>query len=365
MAKNQKKPSKSLLAADPILVNKELGLGAGNVNQMYEEPNISNPPTIADADVYRERIKNWRIPLRIPRMSEPSYQTQDDKFAIPQSKPYDRKLDLEKWTTDAYTPNDNSRPLEEKRMEYANRLAAKLKREGIDDANALINIMANVQHESAYDNTKRENINYSANRMLEVFPKKFGRKVIGKTSDGKNIWSEPTQSARAEAAQLQKQGRLAVAQKIYGKRMGNSEEFDAVKYRGRGSIQLTGKNNYTLYSKLLSEKLGKNIDLVAHPELINQDPELDAELTIQYFLHKVGKNNLSNLEKTTKGVGAATDPKPRYDTARNLEQWYQQEYLPSLVKPKSPPASTPVPKYKEANQRAQDAMFEELLGGGR
>lgn len=339
MAKNQKKPSKSLLPADPILLSDKLSSGVGNVNQIYETANISSPPSVSNIDAYREKVKNWKIPLRIPTL-----EAEVESTAPTPPTPEHEKA---RWISEAYKPNDRSRPLEEKRMEYAKRIEPILRREGITDPKALINIMANVQHESTYDNTSRENLGYTVPGLLKTFPKKFPNTAAG----------------RADAERTVKGGRLAIANRLYGKK--DAPELDALIFRGRGSLMLTKKGNFETYGNLLSKKLGRKIDLVADPELLNRDPNIDAELVVQYFLSRVGKDKLGDIKAVTKAVGAATDPKPRYDTARQLEQWYQQEYLPSSVKPKSPPASTPVPKYKEANQRAQDAMFEELLGGGR
>ncbi len=69
----------------------------------------------------------------------------------------------------------------------------------------------------------------------------------------------------------------------FRKGLGNTELGDGVKYRGRGYIQLTGKNNYKLYT----QKLG--IDLISYPDLL-LDPEVSALVLAQYFKD----NNLSN-----------------------------------------------------------------------
>jgi predicted chitinase len=57
------------------------------------------------------------------------------------------------------------------------------------------------------------------------------------------------------------------AQRSYDGRMGNSESGDGYRYRGRGYIQLTGKNNYTQAGRALGLDLVKNPDQAATPEI--------------------------------------------------------------------------------------------------
>ena len=50
------------------------------------------------------------------------------------------------------------------------------------------------------------------------------------------------------------------------KDLGNSQDGDGVRYKGRGLIQLTGRNNYTAFSRYTG------VDYLAHPELLASDP---------------------------------------------------------------------------------------------
>src|SRR5436189_5430858 len=88
-----------------------------------------------------------------------------------------------------------------------------------------------------------ENLNYSAQRLLQVFPKYF-----------KNV------DVNAYARNPQK-----IGSRVYANRMGNGDEAsgDGFKYRGRGYIQLTGKNNYQAFSGFIGEDCIANPDLVA------------------------------------------------------------------------------------------------------
>jgi putative chitinase len=88
-----------------------------------------------------------------------------------------------------------------------------------------------------------ENLNYSAKRLVQVFPKYFR-----------------TVSPAAYANNPQK-----IASRVYANRMGNGSEAsgDGFKFRGRGYIQLTGKTNYVRFSKFIGEDCVANPDLVA------------------------------------------------------------------------------------------------------
>jgi len=88
-----------------------------------------------------------------------------------------------------------------------------------------------------------ENLNYSAQRLQQVFPKYF-----------RNV------DVNAYARNPQK-----IGSRVYANRMGNGDEAsgDGYKYRGRGYIQLTGKNNYQAFSGFIGEDCVANPDLVA------------------------------------------------------------------------------------------------------
>lgn len=117
-----------------------------------------------------------------------------------------------------------------------------------------------------------ENLNYSAKRLLEVFPRYF----------------KTLESAQAYAGNP-----VAIANKVYANRMGNGpeESGDGWRYRGRGTIQLTGKNNYIAFSKVKPEVL-------TNPDLVALAYAFDAAKW--YFDH----NNLWAITK--QGIGEAS-----------------------------------------------------------
>lgn len=96
--------------------------------------------------------------------------------------------------------------------------------------------LAQCAHESGYFKFLKENLNYKAESLLKTFPKYF------KTLD--------------EAKQYEKQPEK-IANRVYANRMGNGDEStgDGFRYLGRGLIQLTGKNNYTIFAASIDTPL--------------------------------------------------------------------------------------------------------------
>lgn len=95
---------------------------------------------------------------------------------------------------------------------------------------------AQCAHETGNFIVFRENLNYSADGLLRIFPKYFD-----------------AVKARQYARQPER-----IANRAYADRMGNGDEAsgDGWRYRGRGAIQLTGKHNYREFA----DWLGKTID---------------------------------------------------------------------------------------------------------
>lgn len=157
------------------------------------------------------------------------------------------------------------------------KLRESLTSSGIKDTRAQANILAQIQAESGGDATKSESLKYTPERLMEVFPKKF-----------KNI---------QDAQQVAAAGEQAIGDRIYGGRMGNSEQGDGHKYRGRGLVQLTGKDNYKKFSDLVGVDLVKNPDLAA-------DPDIARKIAVAYFKEKQKSGvDLSDSKQVSKAVG--------------------------------------------------------------
>lgn len=104
----------------------------------------------------------------------------------------------------------------------------------ITNHSSAVHFWAQVGHETGNFKYFKENLNYSADALLRVFGKYF--------------------KDRSEAKRYARKPKL-IASKVYGNRMGNGEEasMDGWKYRGRGALQLTGKNNYQAFSDYMIE----------------------------------------------------------------------------------------------------------------
>lgn len=186
---------------------------------------------------------------------------------------------------------------------------------GIDTLTRVSTFVGNSAHESKLKPIS-ENLNYSAKRLLEVFPKYF---------------NSVTASQYANKPQ-------AIANKVYANRLGNgnSASGDGWKYRGRGYIQVTGKDNYREISKKLfgDDRLLNNPDILLQPKYallsafewwkLNGMNEISDKLGIKGVSSKI---NFGNTYSIAKGL---TDRIKNYKTI--LEVLKKKRSLP--VQPK-------------------------------
>ena len=93
--------------------------------------------------------------------------------------------------------------------------------------------LANVLHESNEFCRYEENLNYSASRLMAVWPVRF------KTIRSAQPYANNPQS---------------LAAKVYNGRMGNTAPLDGWEYRGSGPIQMTGKDNFTRFASWMDRK---------------------------------------------------------------------------------------------------------------
>jgi putative chitinase len=118
-------------------------------------------------------------------------------------------------------------------------------------------VMAQISHECGAGHDVVENLNYTAGRMMQVWPSRF-----------------PTM---ADAAPYAGNPR-ALANKVYNGRMGNAAGTDdGWNFRGRGAAQTTGREGYARLAKLTG------LDLVNHPDLVN-DPARFLECGVADFI---------------------------------------------------------------------------------
>jgi putative chitinase len=142
---------------------------------------------------------------------------------------------------------------------------------GINTPLRLAHFLAQCGHESGGFRLTQENLNYSAKGLNGIFKKYF-----------------PTEAAAAPYNRNPQK----IANKVYSNRMGNGTEAsgDGYKFRGRGYIQLTGKDNYTAFGKSIG------IDMTANPDLVASQYAL---LSAAWFFTKNGLHKMAD--------GGATD----------------------------------------------------------
>jgi len=155
-------------------------------------------------------------------------------------------------------------------VDFTRPLDAAMRRFEIDRPARCAAFLAQLAHESGELRQWTENLNYSWQGLRAVFPKYF-----------------PTDAA-AQAFHRQPE---KIANRVYGGRMGNGGEAsgDGWRYRGRGPIQLTGKDNY----RACGQAIG--VDLVSRPELL-ETPEVGC-LAAAWFWSSRGLNPLADAGK--------------------------------------------------------------------
>lgn len=130
---------------------------------------------------------------------------------------------------------------------WAPHLRRAMERNGITTGRRVAQFLAQVGHESIGLARVEENLSYSAQRLVEVFPAYF---------------------TRATAALYARQPER-IANRVYGGRMGNGPESsgDGFRYRGRSPMQLTGRDNYAWMSELIGQPLLEQPDLALRVDI--------------------------------------------------------------------------------------------------
>ncbi|MBF0121156.1 MAG: glycoside hydrolase family 19 protein [Desulfobacterales bacterium] len=138
----------------------------------------------------------------------------------------------------------------------------------INNKNRISAFLAQIAHESSELNLLAENLNYTAERLMQVFPKYF--KTL-------------------EQAQAYERNPVKIANYIYANRIGNGDRLsgDGWKYKGRGLIQITGKFNYQKMGELLKHPL------LSEPELLEET--YFASRSAACFWHKKGLNEIADV----------------------------------------------------------------------
>jgi len=168
----------------------------------------------------------------------------------------------------------------------------------INTKNRVAGFLAQCGHESVDFTVLKENLNYGAKGLVGTFKKYF--------------------PDEATALKYERQPEK-IANKVYANRMSNGDEAsgDGWKHRGRGAIQLTGKDNYTRFSTAI----GKTID-----ETITHLETLDGAIESACWFWKTnGLNAIADKDDVvamTKKINGGTigleDRKAHYEKAKQV-----------------------------------------------
>jgi putative chitinase len=155
-----------------------------------------------------------------------------------------------------------------------------LKEAGIVSDKAIANILATIKAETGFK-IRSENLNYTSAEQIQ---KTFGKRRIPSLEFAAQFVKNPE----------------ALANEVYKSTDGNREPGDGFKFRGRGFIQHTGRNQYEGIKKFTG------IDVVSNPDLLN-DPVVATKALAWFFLSYKGKKpeQLENMATVNKAVGFA------------------------------------------------------------
>lgn len=147
--------------------------------------------------------------------------------------------------------------------------------------------MAQIANETGGFRVFEENLNYSAQRLSQVWPRRFPRNPLGGQLSAAAVAHKPEQ----------------IANIVYARpKEGNTQPGDGWRYRGRGALQLTFRNNYRRFGQLLGIDLEGNPDLAA-------DPATSVLIALAFF--KAGNVNRyidAGNFKAARGITNAGDP---------------------------------------------------------
>lgn len=183
----------------------------------------------------------------------------------------------------------------------------------------IAHFLSQIGHESGFK-VVEESGSYSAKRMREVFGCKGGMKNYDKAKDDctagrlrDKLWTDEATYSKNSAKLLGF---------VYASRMGNGDETsgEGYKYRGRGMMQLTGKDNYTGFTNTHNTKVpGDKQDFVKDPDLLVTETKYGVESAF-YFWDARGCNALADkddIDAVTKAVNGGLNGKADRETRLN------------------------------------------------
>lgn len=177
---------------------------------------------------------------------------------------------------------------------------------GFRDNKTLALALAMARKETGGYQSTAEDTNWSAPTLLKYF---------------KNIPDAATAQKVAAMSPVER------AMYVYGRapkgpQLGNTKPEDGWNYRGRGLFQLTGKANYEAFKK------ASGIDVVEHPELVSEDPNVMAESAVWFLKNNAAMKSIAktgDFDTAVRGINGG-NAVPATDERRN----YYNDYLNKL-----------------------------------
>jgi len=183
-------------------------------------------------------------------------------------------------------------------LPYLNKYAKSYK---IDTPLLVAHFLSQVGHESGFK-VKSENLSYSAKRMREIFGCRNNSKGYNSSTDDCKI-SPRLRPKLWSAEEKYERNPANLGNYVYANRNGNSnkDSGDGYKYRGRGIIQLTGKNNYIAYTRIHNEKSPEDHqDFVKNPDLVVSNLEYGIESAFVWWeMNNVNSKILASYSTRT------------------------------------------------------------------
>ena len=169
---------------------------------------------------------------------------------------------------------------------------------GIDTKEKLQHFLTQTGHETGGFNTLSvtESLNYSATRLMEVWPSRFSQTDPAKL--------DPDDYASNS---------IKLGDYVYGGRNGNTDSGDGYLYRGRGLIQITGKKNYSEFSEFYKSNFDNKIDINANPGLVASNSTIAVISALWFFqknvLDEITVNDITTVNQVTSGINPAENKK--------------------------------------------------------
>lgn len=201
---------------------------------------------------------------------------------------------------------------------------------GVTEKGDIARFLSNVAVETGGFRLLEENLNYSAERLHEVWPKRF-----------------PT----VESARPYAKNPKALANKVYGSRLGNAGRPDAGwNYRGSGALQTTGYDNFLEVEKATGLPVTQNPDLL-------RDPVTGMKAALLYW-KKRRLSKVTDLAANRKGVNGGhhglDEMKAYYARAIKLELSVPDRAAAPEPAPSAQDKPAPAPKPQEVKERAPE-----------